>query len=55
MQVKFVESEELRHDVQVKILLGQDFSRKMANFNTKEAIQVSQQSFEKTFSQSEKM
>ena len=47
MQVKLVESEELRHDVQVKILLGQDFSRETTNFNTKEAIQVSQQSIEK--------
>lgn len=42
MQVKLVESNELRSDIQIKILLGQDFSREAAYFNKKELMQVSQ-------------
>lgn len=54
-QVKLVESNELRHDVQIKILLGQDFSREAAYFNTKELMQISQQSIEKSIVKSERM
>jgi len=53
--VKLVESDQLRHDIQIKILLGQDFSREAAYFNTKELMQVSQQSIEKPIAQSERM
>lgn len=42
MQVKLVESNELRNDIQIKILLGQDFSRKATHFNKKELMQISQ-------------
>ncbi|SEF39209.1 LytR C-terminal domain-containing protein [Nitrosomonas ureae] len=42
IQVKLVESNELRSDIQIKILLGQDFSREAAYFNKKELMQVSQ-------------
>lgn len=53
--VKLVESDQLRHDIQIKILLGQDFSREAAYLNTKEPVQVSQQSIEKIIVQSERM
>lgn len=53
--VKLVESDQLRHDIQIKILLGQDFSRETAYFNTKELVQVSQQSIEKSIVQYERM
>lgn len=53
--VKLIESDQLRHDIQIKILLGQDFSRETAYFNTKELVQVSQQSIEKTIIQPERM
>lgn len=53
--VKLVESDQLRHDIQIKILLGQDFSREIAYFNTKELVQVSQQRIEKTIIQPERM
>ena len=55
VQVKLVESDLLRHDIQIKILLGRDFSRKAAYFNTKEVMQVSQQSIEKPITQSGRM
>ncbi|SNX60129.1 Tetratricopeptide repeat-containing protein [Nitrosomonas ureae] len=42
MQVKLIESNELRSDIQIKILLGQDFSREAAYFNKKELMQISQ-------------
>ncbi len=41
-QVKLVESKELRNDIQIKILLGQDYSREIAYFNRKDSIRVSQ-------------
>ena len=43
-QVKLVESKALRNDIQVKILLGQDYSREIIYFSRKDAIRVSQSS-----------
>ena len=41
-QAKLVESKELRNDIQVKILLGQDYSREIAYFGRKDPVQISQ-------------
>lgn len=43
-QAKLVESKELRGDIQVKVLLGQDYSREIAYFRKKDSIQISQSS-----------
>lgn len=43
-QAKLVESKTLRNDIQVKILLGQDYSREIAYFNRKDPIRVGQSS-----------
>ncbi|PXW89758.1 tetratricopeptide repeat protein [Nitrosomonas sp. Nm84] len=43
-QVKLVESNKLRNDIQVKILLGQDYSREITHFSRKDQIQISQNS-----------
>jgi len=43
-QVKLVESKELRSDIQIKVLLGQDYSREIAYFRKKDSIQISQSS-----------
>lgn len=45
-QVKLVESKALRSDIQIKILLGQDYSREIAYFSRKDPIRVSQNSEE---------
>ncbi len=47
IQAKLIENNELRRDIQIKILLGQDFSRKAAYFNKKEPMKISQQLIEK--------
>jgi len=39
--VRMIESDDLRSDIQVKILLGSDFSKEMAFFDQKNRIQVS--------------
>ncbi|MDE2389336.1 MAG: tetratricopeptide repeat protein [Betaproteobacteria bacterium] len=46
MQAKLIESNELRRDIQIKILLGQDFPRKAAYSNKKEQMKISQQHIE---------
>lgn len=42
-QVKLVESNDLRNDIQVKIVLGRDYSHQMAYFTDKTKIQIGHQ------------
>lgn len=41
-QVKLIESDRLRNDIQIKILLGRDYSPEAAYFNKKDPIHISQ-------------
>lgn len=43
-QVKTIESDDLRSDIQVKILLGQDFSKEVSYFNAENNIKIVQKS-----------
>lgn len=41
-QVKMVESKDLRSDIQIKVLLGQDYSQEIAHFEKKDSVRISQ-------------